>query len=534
MFRQFRVGGDRHLFFAAVVGGFSLIGLGGLFFSYRRATSSSAQTLPQDKFIQVYFNYRQTKGIEYTDPYREITRSGDNLEAILITEIKAATQTIDIAVQELNLLLVAEAIALQKSEGIKIRIILENNYNRSWATFTETQLFELSQKEQSKYQEFVAIADDNKDGFLNLTETQKYDAINLLKMASIPIIDDTIDGSQGSGLMHHKFMVIDGKKVITGSANWTMSGIHGDFANLETRGNVNHLVVVENEAIATEFTKEFEEMWIEKKFGVQKSQETPKKFTVGDSQVTLQFSPFSRSQPWESTTNGLIGQTLMQANQSIKLALFVFTDQKLADFLETEANQGVTIQSLIDSSFAFREYSSGLDMLGVNLYTECQPFNRPWQNPIQSIGTPKLAHGDKLHHKFAVIDNQTIITGSHNWSAAANHQNDETLLIIQNPKVAAHFQQEFERLYNDAWLGIPAFIEEKRQPIPTDCTLASADGIVNLNTATAIELETLPGIGASLAQRIIEDRPYKNLEDLDRVKGIGEKTIEDLEGKVTW
>ncbi len=55
---------------------------------------------------------------------------------------------------------------------------------------------------------------------------------------------------------------------------------------------------------------------------------------------------------------------------------------------------------------------------------------------------------------------------------------------------------------------------------------------VDLNTAGKAELETLPGIGPALAQRILEDRrahgPYKRLEDLDRVKGIGGSLIDGI------
>lgn len=62
-------------------------------------------------------------------------------------------------------------------------------------------------------------------------------------------------------------------------------------------------------------------------------------------------------------------------------------------------------------------------------------------------------------------------------------------------------------------------------------------GKVNINTADAATLDTLPGIGASTAAKIVADReangPFKTIEDLKRVSGIGDKKFTQLEGCIT-
>ena len=65
---------------------------------------------------------------------------------------------------------------------------------------------------------------------------------------------------------------------------------------------------------------------------------------------------------------------------------------------------------------------------------------------------------------------------------------------------------------------------------------AEAGARVNVNTATAGELARLPGIGPSKAQAIVDHRakePFAKLEDLRKVKGIGDKLLESLREQIT-
>ena len=60
-----------------------------------------------------------------------------------------------------------------------------------------------------------------------------------------------------------------------------------------------------------------------------------------------------------------------------------------------------------------------------------------------------------------MIDNRTVITGSFNWSPSAAHQNDEVLLVIESPLLAAHFTREMDRLWRGAELGITERLARK-------------------------------------------------------------------------
>ena len=84
-------------------------------------------------------------------------------------------------------------------------------------------------------------------------------------------------------------------------------------------------------------------------------------------------------------------------------------------------------------------------------------------------------------------------------------------------------------------VAVPA--AQKPAPAAKRASAATAASPVNLNTATQAQLEALPGIGPSAAQRILEFRQkngsFKKIEDLMNVKGIGEKSFLKLKPLIT-
>ena len=87
------------------------------------------------------------------------------------------------------------------------------------------------------------------------------------------------------------------------------------------------------------------------------------------------------------------------------------------------------------------------------------------------------------------------------------------------------------RVEDEGRYHIPFKGEIVAKPISTD------EGKININTASASLLETLPGIGETLAKRIVDYRekngPFRSIQELTRVSGIGTATLEALRDLIT-
>ncbi len=100
-----------------------------------------------------------------------------------------------------------------------------------------------------------------------------------------------------------------------------------------------------------------------------------------------------------------------------------------------------------------------------------------------------------------------------------------------------------QELHDQQQVYVPRVGEADAPPPVTGGTptLSSGEvapgGKVNINTATLEELDTLPGIGSELAERIIEFReangPFKSIEDITLVSGIGQVTFEKMKDRIS-
>lgn len=433
---------------------------------------SAPRPLPWPSAIEVRFNHRDDS--RYRSPLGDRWRNGDDLEHHLIAKINGARREVLVAIQELTLPQVASALVRAHQRGVIVQVVLENSYSDPWTDLHDS---DLSPHARQRQRRLEALADLDGDGVVTSRERREGDAVGLLHQGGVPVIDDTEDGSRGSGLMHHKFMVIDKRQVITGSANFTSSGIHGDGGAPRTRGNVNHLLSIQSTELAHLFREEFQILWGDgpgglqnSRFGRGKPSRSVRSVTVQGTRVDVLFAPHSK----RSDDHGLqlIAQHLSAAQHSIDLALFVFSAQSLTDVLAQRVQSGVAIRLLADPGFASRSFSEVLDLLGMALpdrFCKLEQGNRPLPKALQGVGTPRLARGDKLHHKFAVIDNRKVITGSFNWSPSAAHSNDETLLVIHSPKLAAHFTREIDRIWRGAELGITERMRRKLERQQAKC-----------------------------------------------------------------
>ncbi len=234
-------------------------------------------------------------------------------------------------------------------------------------------------------------------------------------------------------LMHNKFMVIDAGLadrcwVMGGSMNWTYSNMSADY---------NNTLFIQDQSLARAYELEFNEMWgadqalpnpATARFGSAKTDNTPHQFIIGDIPAECWFSPS------DQVTQQIV-RAIQSADQQACFAIFSFTRNEIGNAFVNAHKSGVQVRGIME-----------------NLGDPGAEFN--W---LTTNGVPVLPHpaAPLMHHKYMVSDagypasDPLVLTGSHNWSTAAETANDENTLVIYDPDIAVLFQAEFERRWKE-------------------------------------------------------------------------------------
>jgi len=257
------------------------------------------------------------------------------------------------------------------------------------------------------------IADDKRAESKN----SKYNDLKQILNETIKT-DEQRNTGKYNNLMHNKFCIKDNKSILTGSMNPTDNGVNK---------NANNLIVIDSVYLAQNYFDEFEEMQ-NNEFGDQNSNK------VRNPIISLKNTNFGNVKiynyfcPEDDCKNKIINE-INKANNSIYFCLFSFTQKDTKNALINAANKGIKIYGIFDKTQAGQKYS---------VFNELKNQNNSLIN-IQKDDKPGF-----LHHKFFVIDNTTIITGSINPTSNGYFYNDENILIIENKKIAKMFLKEYE------------------------------------------------------------------------------------------
>ncbi|MDP2207943.1 MAG: phospholipase D-like domain-containing protein [Bacteroidota bacterium] len=377
---------------------------------------STTSKSPTTGKINVYFS----KSVNTTLSTGEAALGNINFSNKIIERINNSRRSIDAALYSLSGTVganVANALVAAKNRGVQVRVIGEydNKTTLPWSTLTNN---------------------------------------------GITVVFDAYGLNDGTGLHHNKFFVFDGRGgaadsvwVWTGSWNATDPGTDADRQNA---------IELQDVALAGAYTREFEEMWGSStetpnsaisRFGARKFNNTPHRFIIGGKYVESFFSPSDR-------TTTYIGKALGKAQSSINIALLTITRKELADSIVVKKNTGKKTRVILDN--------------GTDLGTQYPYLQTSGVDILLKVGT------GFLHHKYAIVDAEPyggtawVVTGSHNWSSAAETKNDENTLIIKDNRIGNLYIQEFAARYTEAGGTDPVQVNvnENGNGIPDDFNLS--------------------------------------------------------------
>lgn len=132
--------------------------------------------------------------------------------------------------------------------------------------------------------------------------------------------------------------------------------------------------------------------------------------------------------PGETCLAAILGE-LGRAKQSADICVFTITDDRIAEALLEAQRRGVALRIITDND---KQYDEGADI-----------------TRLRDAGVSIRVDGDErhMHHKFAVLDSRTLLSGSYNWTRGAT-LNEENLIVTGDRRLVARFANTFDSLWS--------------------------------------------------------------------------------------
>jgi phosphatidylserine/phosphatidylglycerophosphate/cardiolipin synthase-like enzyme len=245
----------------------------------------------------------------------------------------------------------------------------------------------------------------------NLEKEEMEEWIERVEAAGIPVA-----WQDATAFLHSKYIIVDNRIVWMGSWNITEN---------DTYRNNNNLLRITAPAIVENYEAEFSQMF-DGVFGNSKESLAPNPVVeVNGIRIENYFSP-------KDSVASRIVERLQGAQSSIRFLAFSFTSDEIAQAMLDRHAAGVPVQGVFEARNA---HGTGAEF-----------------EALEAQGLEVLEDGNcyTMHHKVIIIDEQTVITGSYNFSQRAEDTNDENLVMIDSPELARQFLDEFERVYGQA------------------------------------------------------------------------------------
>ena len=132
--------------------------------------------------------------------------------------------------------------------------------------------------------------------------------------------------------------------------------------------------------------------------------------------------------PGDECAEAIVSQ-LDAARSTLKICVFTISDNRLTESIIRAFRRGVHVRIISDNDKAFDDGSDirKLARSGIDIRIDRSPHH--------------------MHHKFAIIDKQWLLTGSYNWTRSAALYNQENILITDTEDVVEKYLMEFKRLW---------------------------------------------------------------------------------------